>query len=1616
MGDRLERGGVQKTAASLMTCLLLAVCGGLLSVEVFVSASEPVPRPHQDEAVSVDTAPNTQIQHGPMEVLSELLLRNRQSENAISEAVGDRQQRNTLTPGSLQPLFAEPNDSLQLNRRTGAVSNTRQLAMDLIKGASREEQAQWKSAHEAFAEAGLEHASSLEELLAVERQFPITEAGLKAGLAAVTLLHLHGLTEYASARLQILESSTKSTILESDFLTLSAPVREAIDRSRLQRAADEASKRTSPKLAMTQINLNGIADEPTIAAVWPKPAWSWTELIEDFPNAPQPATTNALLPFIRSHEFSLGDFNNWRPVLTKDCLIHRTPMRIVAFDQSTGKELWTLVTNTIQFPPARAAVMGRLDVPMSTEDQQRQAEGVLSIRDLQAFGMMSSDQSYLYFLDGIPLINVAFQRNGGLEDIRLGDIAPKRKIGLPTRLVALKLNGKELPQVAWVAGSPTEYGSETGKTFEYRVQTTLEAQKAADASGPSDRPSQTSSESSRKSSEPTPRLHQTAELSSVGPDAAASNQTGLDGSRPGGTEIANSGANQTPSLAQHSFLSPPIGFADQLFVMTEFNHQTYVSSLSRTRGRLLWQRPLSHVGRRDSSFDLTSPRGSCLKSGGVLVCVLHDGLAIGVRPSDGQLLWATAFTEPESSERAAGVFRGMMPAPNIPTEMSVAPMANSSLVVALHPGSWHVVGIEPETGHIRWRVSRAAIGMTTIDGQLDQYIAGVTESKVVMIGENHCRALDVKTGEQLWTSEIAESSGRAEVSHDRCLIPQQLGQLQTVDLESGHVHRPRERFLPDLADQPWGALASSEDRMFAVTPVSVTSFARCDAALENDDLLASLDKDEPILTRARLLLLNHQEEEAIAILQCEVSKSDSSVDPHGAATNDVSRKTADEIQTRRGVVDRTIAEVILQRWADLYVMAVAESRTIDGFGASDDASEFGVRQDVPGTPETRQRLQDFGASDNAMLLGELDLDSDQQLRTAVLALLSRPDFDLQPEDLAELEGFKEWSQALPLTDDWTVRPDLLLSRFISSRPLPDNLDTAGTKECRALAVQSVLFPNVFEDQHRTEKLVRRLVELEEFAAAESVLLVWERSCPSDRATSLLASLRTDGTIRTTMASNVEASNVEGFTSAKISGRKLRVDATDSLETTSTGIFLNVADHVKYPRGSLIPKHIPYDLLLVKTQDENYQLEFSASRDGAIVSSLPLTSRPNDFFQWFSPSLYRDAQPSLLPLVGSESILMIDCTEPRKPTVLWNRANSAVGFAAKLNEYIEFGPLGAEFMVWHADGTLHCTHPLTGEDLWSRRMQLKGGEIYVQGMRRIFGDEEVIVVLNESNTRFERYRTRDGQLLGIGVLKPGPDCDAITMGRFLVYCDPEGRICLFDGKTGRDRFAESDAVFRLGNVVPQTFHALSDNRVLTVTKENELLVIDVVSGKIQCRLPVQPHLMGDEIFAYTAFEQSGRLYVGVEDELDLHRRDTDDGVDDLPQIRYGVMFCVDPVNGRLVWNQRLQNKKFIVPSGDPTDVLVAMQDRSFQDQHEQYQLSLIHVTLINGVTGEQIFEESISSRFPSRVTHHACDGVIEFRAKETVTQISIEPETPMLPETTKPTDDDSAERAAEKKAE
>ncbi len=939
-------------------------------------------------------------------------------------------------------------------------------------------------------------------------------------------------------------------------------------------------------------------------------------------------------------------------------------------------------------------------------------------------------------------------------------------------------------------------------------------------------------------------------------------------------------------------------------------------------------------------------RGTCMLCDGVLCCVFHDGIIAGLRPVDGGILWATPYRLRQTDHEDRMRPFQFLNSEAVSEDAVIVPVANSSLVVAMHPSSDQIFAIEARTGHVRWTVSRSASGLPSVDGEEDHYIAGITESLVILVGEHHCRALDVQTGEQQWTIDTGESSGRAEVSSDRCLIPQKHGQLLTVDLASGRLHQVRHRFLPDDPEEPWGALSSSDAHVFLSTPVSVRTFLRSDAVLSNEAFFKSVDPEQSILTRARLLLTNHADDEAIALLT-EASKSSS--DP---STSVSPKMMAD--------VHRTLAEVILQRWADSYVLASSESRRLETQTAELPNDSVALTEDRP----AQMRLAEYSKSPEVMQLGELELDSDQQLRAAVLAMLSRPDFQPETEDLAELESFAEWSEIQPMTDDWSVRPDLLLSRFVSSGRSDAEEQPITVANCRDMALRMVQFPELMTDEDRAESVAQSLITLEDYPLAESMLLVWKRSSSSPKADRLLQA------VRRSSPRSASGSIERGFVSKNIAGKRIKADVINSMDVSVAAMSWNTFNHMSLKASQHLPSWLPCHISISETTDHERYLNITDRSSGVIMATMIPNAPLDDVVYSTATSGLDNDHPALLPVLCSDSFEMLACTRPERAAVLWRTGPVHTSGNRALSVDIEFGPILPECLIWYAGGTLHCTQTITGKDLWTRRMHLKGSESYVRGLKRLFGDDRAIVVWSEDNSRFERFRTRDGQSLGAGVLKIRANADVLPIGRFLIYPDPQGSVCVFDGETGQFRSIKGETG-KLGlTTLATTFHRISGNRIVMVNASNELVIFDVTTANVECVIPLQQHLRNDQIFSLTVFEQCGRLYVGVEDELDMHRTELDLSLEDLPTVRFGVLFHIDASAGEVRWHQRVQNQAFVIPAGDPTDILVSFRDTSWTSEDDVIKRGSIRVQLMDGTTGKLISEKLISSRRPYRIAHFA----------------------------------------------
>ncbi|HIF01008.1 MAG TPA: hypothetical protein EYQ63_29360 [Fuerstia sp.] len=193
---------------------------------------------------------------------------------------------------------------------------------------------------------------------------------------------------------------------------------------------------------MKTVSAVGRADVPhELNLPWPEPLWTWQELVWSNPGA---ATTLATL--LQPEHRSELSANLWRPVITPDAIILRTPFRIVSFRRTTGDIDWFLPTDTV---PEDV----RLD---DTERFSMSGRGTVAhLLSREELGSMALDDNFLFIIDrfhdfGDRLApqRLMFGAGGLIPDAPVP--ADNGRGG--TRLVAVQM--KPQPHVAWTAGGP----------------------------------------------------------------------------------------------------------------------------------------------------------------------------------------------------------------------------------------------------------------------------------------------------------------------------------------------------------------------------------------------------------------------------------------------------------------------------------------------------------------------------------------------------------------------------------------------------------------------------------------------------------------------------------------------------------------------------------------------------------------------------------------------------------------------------------------------------------------------------------------------------------------------------------------------------------------------------------------------------------------------------------------------------------------------------------------------------------------------------------------------------------------------------------------------------------
>ncbi|MEJ7592766.1 MAG: PQQ-binding-like beta-propeller repeat protein [Planctomycetaceae bacterium] len=1462
--------------------------------------------------------------HGLPEVLSQHLFRDRQIELLLRSAESGRDRGNAeLMRESLLLIFAHPHDVFELNSESQSVISLQSRARLLLLQSSRELQQTWVDANRVISEQELESAirrGGRREAARVAREFPLTEAGLQAQVIDLTCELLKGDSRKVAVQVRQLDEMYSGTVLHAE---LQQQLRPLVAKLTGLNTSDEASH-------SARLSFSASASSGTIAPPWPQPLWTWREGVWNFPGVPQPDAGILLSAFDPAAENRIDSFSNWRPVFWNDSIVIRTPFRIIALDRASGREHWSLPTDT--FKPQLDAVYNELEDATrgSMNDSNSSLDTVAPIHGMAEFGLMASDRDFLYFIDRFSFFSgtdpffensvdrVIRNRNGFPiieEHEETANIKP-----VASRLVALRGADGAVPTVAWQVGD--------GQTFQYgpvaKVDS-IQSSTPALSSGAHDT--------------------ETAALEVSGDAAEVSDKT----------------------WSGHRFLSPPTGEGTRLFVLTQSDTQVYLNCLQRSTGSLLWRQPLAYTDDKAPAFPdksiFTKRTSTCVISGETIVCSLADGMLIGVRAIDGTLQWATAIRDEESLTPEIR-FGWQMPTEEtaISSPSILVPCVSDGIVVCGNHASVSLYGLSLESGEILWKRSRRAFGAGEVGGSPDYYVVGICGHQVIMIGDRHCRSVELKTGEQNWVVQIPAASGRAECRGDRCVIPLRYGQALTVNLTSGTLIPPSVVDAPEKSMDQYGAVVSDDDLICVSTPTCLAVYPRVDALLKNTDHLPALTANptKRTLIQAQAHLINGDEDAALALLKTAVAvrSSDTPTSPQ---------------------IDEFLAELILQQWG----VAIGSGRE-------------GLQSLPPGQSD----LPGAEVPSDAELLSQLKLPADMELRASVFQLLSETFSDRRSHGLAELRQNRDWNKSIRLTNQWSVLPELLFNELSSDlQGGTPALEELSNQELRQLVGHTLRHPETMPDDASRQQLANRLISRREYAAAELFLIRWCEVSANTRSTSYGQAFDVLQQLRTLRDTNVYRSRPvltdENDDSEQMSPDIIRTESPQSGITSMVSVPLSFEMHpfIRRPDAEFeatqrqvwsdpLPKHSGMNTYLSSDADASSKLISIDPLDGSVRDQIDLPFPINQTAGRFVPLADGDLTPALFPVCSTDEIAMLSCPIPGKAGILWTR-HFRNGEKDALR--VEFGPLGSDHFIWHFSDELHCSDPLTGNDLWTRKRTLSQSDQTIMdrgtnpSVRRIAGDRQAMIVMGSDSRSYERFNTRDGRLLGAGRLAIGKSESVVTVGRCLLYTDANARLHLFDSASGKDELEDDEPILPLNRDGRTICQVLENNRVLVVSATLDLILIDVDQGRVIFTTPASTFVKSGFVFSCSAFERHGRMFAALSGEGRSVRTIQQAYGRGAPLLSNGPLLCLDPVTGDVEWSVHVEQAVFPEVLGDPTDLLVSWSapEASLESNMSYQSEDKLVVQIFDETTGQLISRSPVYSSLPPlRCVHHADESLIQ----------------------------------------
>jgi len=332
----------------------------------------------------------------------------------------------------------------------------------------------------------------------------------------------------------------------------------------------------------------------------------------------------------------------------------------------------------------------------------------------------------------------------------------------------------------------------------------------------------------------------------------------------------------------------------------------------------------------------------------------------------------------------------------------------------------------------------------------------------------------------------------------------------------------------------------------------------------------------------------------------------------------------------------------------------------------------------------------------------------------------------------------------------------------------------------------------------------------------------------------------------------------------------------------------------------------------------------------------------------------------LPLGSRGSLHGISLLEHDRQKPLWTTSPAPIALDV---DQVLVGPSGPTFCVFQSHGHLFVVDPGTGRILWQRTDLDPQSGLGGDPIRGIFGDDQVIVVLDPDHLGYTVYRTASGEELRQGRLdnESRQTQERRTFGRCLVYFtadetnhrmriwDPVGDRLLYDRPI-------SDRVL---------WKETGEDEVAVVLADGTLQIVDGRTGAVHISVELPPADFQNAC-QLAVFRDSARYYVNLQpmqSPPEPRYYNYFFGTDTvLPHVDLrGDVLAIDRRSGRLQWKRAfLQRTVLRTPSLHlPVLVMLSLVGDRMNGNHRS-----MLIEAVDARTGETLGLED--NKLPNRI--------------------------------------------------